>query len=295
MSLPLVNGSSRYFPLQQAVNVTQYTLGRTFLQEAYVTVNYERSTFQVQQAIFPDQSIAQALVAIQPGNDTITSTDHHASRLSTGAEVGIVAGGVVVASVVVAVVFGFFVRQRRKNRKAAELPADPLISPPSDKSTFSSPSIEPPSEMESFGKVELPVPAHYSRHELAGYYVQRNELPCEDIPKAEMMGSLVKGDYFQHPAMAGNTIDSRWTSSSTGNTSSQSHYQSFRGATPVYELPAHVPVHELDSPTHTYSTSAARSPGSPASGSSPATGAVSAFSRTDRANDHGDRLFGGWI
>jgi hypothetical protein len=31
---PLVNNSSYYFPLKRAANSTQYTLGRTFLQEA---------------------------------------------------------------------------------------------------------------------------------------------------------------------------------------------------------------------------------------------------------------------
>ena len=36
-SYPLVAGNaSRYFPLQRATNSSQYTLGRTFLQEAYV-------------------------------------------------------------------------------------------------------------------------------------------------------------------------------------------------------------------------------------------------------------------
>jgi hypothetical protein len=33
---PLVNNDTRYFPLKRASSVSQYTLGRTFLQEAYV-------------------------------------------------------------------------------------------------------------------------------------------------------------------------------------------------------------------------------------------------------------------
>ncbi len=33
-NLPLLNGTSRYFPLKRAANDTQYTLGRTFLQAA---------------------------------------------------------------------------------------------------------------------------------------------------------------------------------------------------------------------------------------------------------------------
>lgn len=35
---PFVQNSTKYFPLQRADNDTQYTLGRTFLQEAYDTI-----------------------------------------------------------------------------------------------------------------------------------------------------------------------------------------------------------------------------------------------------------------
>ena len=34
---PLASDDTRYFPLQRAANESQYTLGRTFLQEAYVS------------------------------------------------------------------------------------------------------------------------------------------------------------------------------------------------------------------------------------------------------------------
>ena len=33
---PAVTEHSRFFPLRRAANITQYTLGRTFMQEAYV-------------------------------------------------------------------------------------------------------------------------------------------------------------------------------------------------------------------------------------------------------------------
>ena len=68
-SAPLTaGGSSKYFPLRRAENSTQYLLGRTFLQQAYLTVDYDRSTFSVAQALFPDTSVPQELVVIkQPG------------------------------------------------------------------------------------------------------------------------------------------------------------------------------------------------------------------------------------
>ena len=39
VSYPMVLNATRYFPLQRAANESQYTLGRTFLQEAYVSLS----------------------------------------------------------------------------------------------------------------------------------------------------------------------------------------------------------------------------------------------------------------
>jgi hypothetical protein len=38
VSYPIVANTTRYFPLKRAANATQYTLGRTFLQEAYAFI-----------------------------------------------------------------------------------------------------------------------------------------------------------------------------------------------------------------------------------------------------------------
>ncbi|KAI9714795.1 MAG: hypothetical protein M1820_000084 [Bogoriella megaspora] len=63
---PYVGIASRYFPLKRANESTQYTLGRTFLQYAYLVVDYERSNFSVSQALFPSTSMQQSLTAIHP-------------------------------------------------------------------------------------------------------------------------------------------------------------------------------------------------------------------------------------
>lgn len=44
-----VTDAAYYFSLKPAANATQYTLGRTFLQEAYLTVDYDRDNFSVSQ------------------------------------------------------------------------------------------------------------------------------------------------------------------------------------------------------------------------------------------------------
>ena len=39
-----INETSKYFPFRRGSNDTQWTLGRTFLQEAYLIVDWERSS-----------------------------------------------------------------------------------------------------------------------------------------------------------------------------------------------------------------------------------------------------------
>ncbi|KAE9365327.1 acid protease, partial [Stipitochalara longipes BDJ] len=63
-SPPLVTKISRYFPLKRATNSTQWTLGRTFFQEAYVVADYERSNFSVFQCNWGRSE--EIIVAIPP-------------------------------------------------------------------------------------------------------------------------------------------------------------------------------------------------------------------------------------
>ncbi|KAK0751397.1 hypothetical protein B0T18DRAFT_426041 [Schizothecium vesticola] len=39
---PLVDETTHYFPLKRANSSKQYTLGRVYLQEAYLSIDYER-------------------------------------------------------------------------------------------------------------------------------------------------------------------------------------------------------------------------------------------------------------
>jgi hypothetical protein len=61
---PYYSSSTNYFPIRRAYNESQYTLGRTFMQEAYVTVDYERGNFSVSQALFPPTTVKQRITAI---------------------------------------------------------------------------------------------------------------------------------------------------------------------------------------------------------------------------------------
>ena len=65
---PGVSNKTHYFPIRRASNETQYTLGRTFFQHAYVIADYERQNFRVAQAVFPKSSTTdlRPILAPQP-------------------------------------------------------------------------------------------------------------------------------------------------------------------------------------------------------------------------------------
>lgn len=137
-SYPLVKNQQRYFPLQVAADENSYTLGRTFLQEAFMVVNYENSTFSVSQAVY-DTNTPSHIVAIPPsdgGSGTSPGPSSTASLtpVSSGGSSGIGTGaiaGIVVAFILVAIIsvlaFYFLRRHRRKRREVAELACERSI------------------------------------------------------------------------------------------------------------------------------------------------------------------------
>ena len=81
VSFPIVDNSTKYFPIRRAQNESQYTLGRAFLQQAYVIADYNRSNFSVYQALFPNTSIPQDLIAITPPIATLSPQRQNSSKL----------------------------------------------------------------------------------------------------------------------------------------------------------------------------------------------------------------------
>lgn len=113
LTAPIVGNTTRYFPLKQAQNSSQYTLGRVFLQEAYVITDYERRTFSISQALFPSTSVAQNLVAIDSPSDNSKKTR---GGLSIGEIAGIVVAVFVASKTVIVIVVLCNRRQKRKKQ-----------------------------------------------------------------------------------------------------------------------------------------------------------------------------------
>ena len=126
---PLFNGtanSSAWFPLRRTLGEDTYALGRAFLQEAYLTVDYNSRTFNVSQALFPDplspRIIASPRVLDQPGSEkeeNPSETDPNSPPpdgrgegsegvLSTGALAGIIVAAVLGGVLLITLIFFCF-------------------------------------------------------------------------------------------------------------------------------------------------------------------------------------------
>lgn len=107
MGLPFYNESVNYFPIRRAANESLYVLGRSFLQEAYLVVDWERGNFTIGQVRHEQSSDPQIVPILPLGKEQSIFL-----RLSTAAIAGIVIG-VIVAIVLVALAAYFLWWKKR--------------------------------------------------------------------------------------------------------------------------------------------------------------------------------------
>lgn len=110
-----------YFPLRRATDPTQYTLGRTFLQEAYLIADYDRGNFTVAPCKWDAGTTQQKIRSIlspdlQKIQDDADAAAASSKKLSGGAIAGIVVGVLALIAIIVGLIVFFIVRKRRKNR-----------------------------------------------------------------------------------------------------------------------------------------------------------------------------------
>lgn len=201
--------ATRYFPLRQAQNETQYALGRAFLQQAYLIVDYDRNNFSVSQALFPDTGVGEHLVAIldpsqnETANSTSSAPRGHDGKLATLAIVGISVGSVAAVLFIVAAAIFYFRRRRSALRSQLE-------EQEAAKKQQRFEKAELDGTMDPTDQRHVPSSSESEKAELAGSRYQTRELAGDTHHTKELSGTgLVEacGDRRYPREMAGSGVD----------------------------------------------------------------------------------------
>jgi hypothetical protein len=117
---PIYENATSYFPLRKS-GTGSSVLGRTFLQEAYIIVDYQRANFTVAPAYFSDPMPTENLITIY--NTTYVPPTLSGKPGGGGISAGAIAG-IVIGIVAVFLILGlgaFFYWRKRRNAKAKML------------------------------------------------------------------------------------------------------------------------------------------------------------------------------
>jgi hypothetical protein len=130
---PIFANATNYFPIRRADNESQYAIGRVFLQEAYIGVDYESGIFNISAARWDE---------LEPEIVTISGRDRdmdpvRRDGLSGGAIAGIVVGCVAAMMLFILGTWFLVLKPRRRRRQNISLDEvdekvahDALHSPP---------------------------------------------------------------------------------------------------------------------------------------------------------------------
>ncbi|KAI7328029.1 acid protease [Hortaea werneckii] len=203
--IPLYNSSTNYFPIRVAANETQYTLGRTFLQEAYLFVDWERQNMTISQVVHQNET-TEIVPVESPSMHSSGGTED--GSFETGAIVGIAVGAS--AAIVLAVGFlEFFVlRSQRKRRRAAVL-ARKIEEEPSGFSSDEKKKGEAVNELD----VDRVTPQEImseQRHELSGGDDSETKNEAMSTPLLEMPDAQVVGKELEDTSHCAGTQERDW-------------------------------------------------------------------------------------
>ena len=182
----------RYFPLKKTEGGMTAVLGRVFLQDTYLVVNYDLDEWSVHQARFPvgpDQLVPMLRVA-----DTPTDADK-GEGLGKGVVAGIVVA--VIAALLLCATGAWFLFARRKREESSR-----IVSSPETHDAFARAEIDgtPKERHGSWLKpgVHLNKPEYAQeepqyaqetdgtpRYEMASWNVSRSELPGSEVEEAQ--------------------------------------------------------------------------------------------------------------
>jgi hypothetical protein len=113
---PIYPNATNYFPIRRAYNDTQYTIGRTFFQEAYFRIDYDRGNFSVHQARFPATNEKQDIVSVPSPklSDEPTRKDRQQTGRMSNATIAGITVGSAAAITLLSVLFLWLLRRRKR-------------------------------------------------------------------------------------------------------------------------------------------------------------------------------------
>ncbi|KAK4554149.1 hypothetical protein LTR86_008676 [Recurvomyces mirabilis] len=130
-SYPYYQNATNYFPIRRAANDSQYTIGRAFLQEAYLIADHERNNFTVAPTTF-DKLDDPHLVAIHKPTNTSSDSSSDVggngnkdSQSLSGGAIGGIAVGVIAIIALLGLAIWFFTRRRNKTKHQPSPTSDP--------------------------------------------------------------------------------------------------------------------------------------------------------------------------
>lgn len=194
---------TRYFPIRRGNDSSQWVLGRTFLQEAYLTVDWERQNFSLSAVNWTFGNPVQMLPIVSPSYAVQHTTTSKKSGLPNSTIIGIAVGsGFVLALFICAI--GWWFWRRRHNRKLevikAKYEAEVAAAATSKKAatthsheTPTSPEQEGEDDTIVFPKAELPgVSAVH--HELGTGVDEKDPLAINEVDNTERQVYEMLGD-----------------------------------------------------------------------------------------------------
>ncbi|KAF7910091.1 uncharacterized protein EAE98_012234 [Botrytis deweyae] len=119
--------SKFYFPLARSANSSQYTIGRAFLQEAYIITSYETNQFSLYQAVHVSDTLNnKSIVAIPSGDittgqETGTVSSSQNARLTEGQIAGIVIGVIGTIATLLATLYFSYIKYYKPKKLALAL------------------------------------------------------------------------------------------------------------------------------------------------------------------------------
>ena len=203
--IPLYNSSTNYFPIRVAADESQYTLGRTFLQEAYLFVDWERRNMTLAQVAH--QNDTAEIVPVEPPS-LHSSSGTEDGGLGTGDIVGIAVGAS--AAIVFAVgILVFFILRSQRRKRAVALARKIEEEPDSFSSDEKKTKGEAVNELDGDRITPQEIMSE-QEHELPGGDDSEIQNEAMSTPLVEMPDDQVVGKELEDTSHCGGTQEREW-------------------------------------------------------------------------------------